>query len=84
VESKAEPVSLGLSRVKLGIHINQTAIVWKLNPYVCYIWSHSCTHFLTLVTVIGNVTMETRICSLLKINIVTDTVLLNNARKVDD
>jgi hypothetical protein len=37
-----------------------------------------------MVTMTGNVTIETKVCSFLKLKNVNDTVLLNNARKVSD
>jgi hypothetical protein len=65
MDIKPAPVSLKLSKVKFGCHGNQTIIVWQLKPYKCSNGSHSWTHCLTTVTIVGDVTMETKVCRLL-------------------
>jgi hypothetical protein len=46
--------------------------------------SHIWTRYLRTVTLVGDVNMETKLCSLLQLNNATDTVLLSNGREVGD
>jgi hypothetical protein len=64
VETKLAPINVELWRVKIGNHDNHTILVLQLNPYLDNNESDSCTHSLTTVTMIGNVTMETKVRSL--------------------
>jgi hypothetical protein len=59
--AKLTPVSLGLSTVKFGNHGSQFIVVSQLNPYLYNNGSHTLTHSLTTVTVVGDVTMETNV-----------------------
>jgi hypothetical protein len=63
VDAKPAPVNLGLSRVKFSNNGNQTIVVWQWKQYLCN--SSNCTHCLTIVTIVGDVTMETKVRSLL-------------------
>jgi hypothetical protein len=61
MDAKLTPVSLGLSTVKFGNHGSQTIVVWQFNPYLYNNGSHTLTHSLTSVTVVGDVSMETKV-----------------------
>jgi hypothetical protein len=61
VDAKPAPDSLGLTWVKFG---NHAIVVWQLKQYLCNRWSHSWTHCLITVTMVGGVIMETSVCSL--------------------
>jgi hypothetical protein len=52
------------NKVKFDNHGRQTIVEWLLKPYLFNNGSHSWTRCLTRVTIIGDVTMETKVCSL--------------------
>jgi hypothetical protein len=52
--------------------------------YLCNNGSYSWTQRLTTVTTVGNTTRESKVCSSQWLNNATDTVLLDNARKVGE
>jgi hypothetical protein len=60
LDSKLTLVNLWLWRVKFGNHGNQTILVWELKPYLF----SSGSHCLTTVTMVGDIIMETKVCSL--------------------
>jgi hypothetical protein len=63
VDAKPAYVIFGLSVAKFGNHGNQT-IVSQYKP-LCNSGSLSWTCYLTTVTMVGDITVETKVCSLL-------------------
>jgi hypothetical protein len=82
VHSELTPINVGPWRVQTDNRGNHAILVWQLNPYLCNNGSHSWTHCLTTTTMVCNVTIETKVCSLPLLNSATDTLLLNNVSKV--
>jgi hypothetical protein len=82
VAEEPVPISPGLSSGTFDNRGNRTIFLWQFKPYLYKNGSHIWTHCLTTVTTIGGIKMETMVSSLLQLNNETNTVLLNNARKV--
>jgi hypothetical protein len=74
VDGKPAQVSLGIWRINFGNHGIQTITVWQLKPFLYSTF--------TTVTTAGNVTMETKVRSLPKLNNENKTLLLNNFSNV--
>jgi hypothetical protein len=60
-DAKAEPVSLGLSRVKFDNHGNQIIVMRQLKPHLRNTGSHSLTRCLTIATRTGDVTVKSKV-----------------------
>jgi hypothetical protein len=65
VDAKLGSVNVGALKAKFGSHRNQAIFVLKLNPYLCDSGSHSLTHCLTDIMIVGYVTMQTKVRSIL-------------------
>jgi hypothetical protein len=78
VDAKAAPTPLEYQGL-FGNHGNQITVLWQLKPCL---WNNG-SHSSTTVTMVSDITTETKVCSLLQSNNATDTVLLN-VRKARD
>jgi hypothetical protein len=65
MDGKPATVSFGLSRAKVGNHDNLVIVVWQLSTYLCNSGPQIWTHCLTPATMVGDVNMEKKVCSLL-------------------
>jgi hypothetical protein len=62
--AKLAPVNVETWSVKFDNNGNHTILMWLLSPYLCNNGPHSSTNRLTTVTMVGNVTVETKLRSL--------------------
>jgi hypothetical protein len=75
VDIKFAPVSVRLWRVKFGNHDNQTIFVSQFKLYLFNNGSRSWTHCLITVTMVSDVTKETKVRSIPSLNSATDSIV---------
>jgi hypothetical protein len=73
---KFAAVNVAPWKVKFGNHGNHTILVWQLNPYFATEFSTVEPHCLTRLTMIIDVTMESKLRAFCH-SLTTDAVLLN-------